>query len=150
MTSLLSGFRNRFILYPFFSKAPISMVLFSHVLWKIQFFFFSSPCATQSIVGVYFTALYRALAFTRKSLLDHTQRRATVGRSPLNKRSVRRRDLFLTTRNTHNRQASMPQVGKHIIYETIFPTHISFLFSILYLSLQLNFFFGAQHFPFNL
>ena len=36
------------------------------------------------IVGVYFTALYRALASSRTRLLDHTQRRATVGRIPLN------------------------------------------------------------------
>ena len=41
------------------------------------------PGATQPIVGVYFTALYRALASSRTSLLDHTQRRATVGRTPL-------------------------------------------------------------------
>ena len=42
------------------------------------------PGATQPIVGVYFTALYRALASSRTRLLDHTQRRATVGRTPLN------------------------------------------------------------------
>ena len=46
------------------------------------FFFF--PGATQPIVGVYFTALYRALASWRTRLLDHTQRRATVRRTPLN------------------------------------------------------------------
>jgi hypothetical protein len=40
--------------------------------------------------------------------LDHTQRRATVGRTPLNEWSGRRRDLYLTT---HNRHASMPPVG---------------------------------------
>ena len=39
---------------------------------------------TQTIVGVYFTTLYRALASSRMRLLDHTQRRATVGRTPLN------------------------------------------------------------------
>ena len=43
--------------------------------------------------------------------LDHIQRRATVGRTPLNEWSVRRRDLCLTTHNTHNRQTSMPRVG---------------------------------------
>jgi hypothetical protein len=42
------------------------------------------PGATQPIVGVYFTALYRALASSRTRLLDHIQRRATVGRTPLN------------------------------------------------------------------
>ena len=43
--------------------------------------------------------------------LDHTQRHATVGRTPLDERSARRRDLYLTTHDTHNRQVSMPPVG---------------------------------------
>jgi hypothetical protein len=50
-----------------------------------------SPCLpllpwryTQPIVGVYFTALCRAIASSRTRLLDHTQRRVTVGRTPLN------------------------------------------------------------------
>ena len=43
--------------------------------------------------------------------LDHTQRRSTVGRTLLDERSVRRRDLYLTTHDTHNRQISMPPVG---------------------------------------
>jgi len=43
--------------------------------------------------------------------LDHTQRRTTVGRTPLEERSARRRDLYLTTYDTHNRQISMPPVG---------------------------------------
>jgi hypothetical protein len=32
---------------------------------------------------------------------DHTQRRTTVGRTPLDERSARRRDLYLTTHDTH-------------------------------------------------
>jgi hypothetical protein len=43
--------------------------------------------------------------------LDHTQRRSTVGGTPLDERSARRRDLYLTTHDTHNRQISMPLVG---------------------------------------
>ena len=43
--------------------------------------------------------------------LDHTQRRSTVGRTPLAERSARRRDLYLTTHDTHNRKISMPPVG---------------------------------------
>ena len=43
--------------------------------------------------------------------LDHTQRRTTIGRTPLDEWSARRRDLYLTTHNTHNRQTSMPPVG---------------------------------------
>ena len=74
----------------------------------INFFF---PGATQPTVVVYFTALYRALASSRTRLLDHTERRATVGRTPLNEWSVRRRDLYLKTHNTQNRQTSMPPGG---------------------------------------
>jgi len=43
--------------------------------------------------------------------LDHTQRHTAVGRTPLDERSARRRDLYLTTHNTYNRQTSMPPVG---------------------------------------
>ena len=43
--------------------------------------------------------------------LDHTQRRSTIGRTPLDEWSARRRDLYLTTYDTHNRQISMPPVG---------------------------------------
>jgi hypothetical protein len=43
--------------------------------------------------------------------LDHTQRRTTVGRTPLDERSACRRDLYLTTHDTHNRQITMPLVG---------------------------------------
>jgi len=43
--------------------------------------------------------------------LDHTQRHTTVGRIPLEEWSARRRDLYLTTHDTHNRQISMPPVG---------------------------------------
>ena len=40
-----------------------------------------------------------------------TQRRTTVNRTPLYEWSSRRRDLYLTTHNTHNRHTSMPPVG---------------------------------------
>jgi len=50
-----------------------------------------------------------ASSFTR--FLDHTQRRTTVGRTPLDEWSARHRDLYLTTYNTHNRQTSMPPGG---------------------------------------
>ena len=43
--------------------------------------------------------------------LDHTQRRTTGGRTPLNELSARHRDLYLTTHDTHNRQISLPPVG---------------------------------------
>jgi hypothetical protein len=43
---------------------------------------------------------------------DHTERHTTVGRTPLDEGSARRRDLYLTTtHSTHNRETSMPPVG---------------------------------------
>ena len=43
-------------------------------------------------------------------LIDHTQRRTTVGRTPLDEWTARRRDLYLTTHITHDRQTSMSPV----------------------------------------
>ena len=43
--------------------------------------------------------------------LGHKQRRITFGRTYLEEWSARRRDLYLTTHNTHNRQTSMPPAG---------------------------------------
>jgi len=50
-----------------------------------------------------------ASSFTR--FLDHTQRRITVGRTPLDGWSARRRDLYMTAHNTHNRKTSMLAAG---------------------------------------
>jgi len=54
----------------------------------------------------------RASSFTR--FLDHTQRRTTLGRTPLDEWSARRRDLYLTTHNTHNRRTSVPRWDSNI------------------------------------
>jgi len=48
-----------------------------------------------------------ASSFTR--FLDHTQRRTTVGRTPLDGWSARCKGLYLTTHNTHNREISKPR-----------------------------------------
>ena len=74
-------------------------------------FFFLALQPPPPLGGLYFIALYRALASSFSRFLDHTQRRATIGRTPLDEWSVRRRDLYLTTHNTHNRQTSTPRVG---------------------------------------
>ena len=66
---------------------------------KWPYFFFSWRCDPKRVM---------ASSFLR--FLDHT-RRTTVGRTPLDKWSARRTDLYLTTQNTHNRQTSMPPVG---------------------------------------
>ena len=52
------------------------------MMGKFEIYFFH-PGSTQPIVGVYFTTLYPALSSSRTRFLDHTQRRATVGRTPL-------------------------------------------------------------------
>ena len=51
----------------------------------------------------------RTSSFTK--FLYHTQRRTTVGRTPLDEWSARRRDLYLTTHNTNNRRSSKTPVG---------------------------------------
>jgi hypothetical protein len=64
--------------------------------WYCLFF----PMAQQSLVG-------QGLPIIKASR-SHWFRHTTVGRTPLDEWSVRRRDLYLTTHNTHKRQASMP------------------------------------------
>jgi len=51
----------------------------------------------------------RASSFTR--FLNHIQRSTTAGRTPLDEWSALRRDLYLTTHSTHNRQTSVPPGG---------------------------------------
>ena len=51
----------------------------------------------------------RASSFTR--FLYHTQRRTSVGRTPLDEWTARRSHLYLITFNTHNRQTSMFPLG---------------------------------------
>jgi hypothetical protein len=63
-------------------------------------FFFSSSAAQRGLWPPRTTRFF-----------DHTQRRATVDRTPLDECSARRRNLYLITNNTHNRQTSMPPVG---------------------------------------
>ena len=46
----------------------------------------------------------RVMASSFLRFLDHTQRRTTFGITPVDEWSARRRDLYLTTHNTHNRQ----------------------------------------------
>jgi hypothetical protein len=62
-------------------------------------------------VWLYFHSPVAGLTSSFSRFLDHTQRRATVRRTPLDEWSIRRRDLYLPTHNTHNRQTSMPPVG---------------------------------------
>ena len=51
----------------------------------------------------------RTSSFTRS--VDHIQRHTAIGRTPLDEKSTRLRDLYLISHNTHNRETSMPPVG---------------------------------------
>ena len=53
----------------------------------------------------------QAMASSFMRFIYHTKQRTTVGRSPLDKRSARRRDLYLTAHSTHKRHPSMPPAG---------------------------------------
>jgi hypothetical protein len=50
----------------------------------------------------------RVMASSFLRFLDHTQRRNTFGRTPLQEWSACRRDLYLTAHNTHNRTFMPP------------------------------------------
>ena len=65
-----------------------------------------------SYVHIYiYIYIYIYMEHSFLMFLDHTQRRSTVSRTPLEEWSAGRRDLYLTTHDTHNRQISMPPVG---------------------------------------
>jgi len=44
-------------------------------------------------------------------IVEVSRSHATLATSPVVKSSTRRRDLYLTTHNTHNRQTSVPPTG---------------------------------------
>jgi hypothetical protein len=58
-----------------------------------------------------FTTHLRVLVSSFLRFLDHIQRHTIVCTTPLDEWSARRRDLYMTTHNTHNRQTSMPSAG---------------------------------------
>jgi len=88
----------------------------AHCVWQVvktPTIIFNNPVY---IFGATTPQWARASSFTR--FLDHTQRRTTLGRTPLDEWSARRRDSYLTSRNTHNRQTSMFPVGFEPIIST--------------------------------
>jgi len=109
--------------------SPISSVLYSRISESLRgiFVFQSKYLFYFESNGLHLSVFYcshhmaflfllwrcdpmRAMASSFLRFLDHTQRRTTVGRTPLDEWSARRRDLYLTTHDTHNRQISMPPV----------------------------------------
>ena len=53
----------------------------------------------------------QAMVSSLLRFLNHTQRHNALSRIPLDRRSARRRDLYLTTHSTHNRHTTMAPVG---------------------------------------
>jgi len=51
--------------------------------------------------------------FSFEASRSHSVTHAIIGRTPLDEWSARRRDLYLTTYNTHNRETSMPPTGSN-------------------------------------
>jgi len=81
-------------------RIPRKAFIINIITLSVNFYFFLWRCNPT-----------RVMASSFLMFLDHTQRRTTGGRTPLDEWSARRRDLYLTTHNTHNRQTSMPPVG---------------------------------------
>ena len=46
---------------------------------------------------------------------SHSIRHTTLGRMPLDEGSTRRKDLYLTTHNTHKRKTYLPPVGFKLV-----------------------------------
>jgi hypothetical protein len=70
---------------------------YPRVLAKVCFFLSRQPPVGQGLL-------------IREVSRSHSIRHTTVGRIPLDEWSDRRRDFYLTTHNTHNKQTSMPPV----------------------------------------
>ena len=90
-----------------------SVSSYMNSLYNIILHFFNT---TMLYFSLFFFFLWRcgptrAMASSFLRFLDHTQRHTTVGGTPLDEWSARRRDLYLTTHNNHNRQTFMPSVG---------------------------------------
>jgi hypothetical protein len=55
----------------------------------------------------------RTMASSSTRFLDHTPQRSTVGRTPLDEWLIRRRDLYLTSHNTHNKHPCPGGIRTH-------------------------------------
>jgi hypothetical protein len=109
VSSPLDHVRTRFVSFRFVSFRFVSFrfVSFRFVSFRfVSFRFAVLPSSTYS------QQVSRLFIFTWSH--SHT----TLGRTPLDEGSARRRDLYLTTHNTHKRQTSMPPVG----FELTIPT----------------------------
>jgi len=98
-----------FTSFPFCYSVP-----FSHSMRKC-YLMATSLCK----LGMIYFCVWRCdpARATASSLSTITLRHTTVSKNPLDQRSDRRRDLYLTTNNTHKGQTSMSPAG----FETAIP-----------------------------
>jgi len=107
-----------------YDKVTQILILLHAIVWKQVYKYIWKTASVHSSLLTVRTLLYNHYFFfcgaaTQRGswpphswgFLDHTRRRTTVGRTPLDEWSARRRHLYVTTHNTHNRQISMPPVG---------------------------------------
>jgi hypothetical protein len=99
--SQLLTFVIPFIWHAFGSRTIQQTIYYSDMSCRVFPAFCNvTPCR---ILFLYFLWLWspaRAMTSSSTKFLDHTQRRATVGRTPLDEWPARHRDLYLTTHNT--------------------------------------------------
>ena len=80
----------------------------------VQFLFFLRLASLQLLtvfIGGYCCKWVQAMTQTHTNTHTHTRIHNTLGRTPLDEGSARRRDLYLTTHNTQNRQTSRLPAG---------------------------------------
>jgi hypothetical protein len=96
---------DSFIRYPFATSYRHTMHLNTRDITRIPgpLFSFRSPSLFYLLVH----SRCRGFLFS----LDHTQTHTTVGRTPLDEGSARRRDLYLITQTLYKRQTSMSPGG---------------------------------------
>ena len=90
--------RNR----PYYHLLKYLLFLLKHPVCYNKISLLTVICNHSVIFSPWSNILKWATTSSLSRIHDHTQRRTTVGRTPLDERSARRRDLYLTTHNTHN------------------------------------------------
>jgi hypothetical protein len=108
------------------SNAKISHVIHSHQVFRVQFLSIYILNLQHAVIMLLIALIMFAVMiifFSNGSTAPWgprpphywgftiTLRHTTLGRTPLDEWPARRRDLYLTTHNTHKRQTSMPPAG---------------------------------------
>ena len=103
---------------PWKLMSEVKVNIFKLQIFSLEFILFDDTLSVLCRKFTYYLFVFlwrccptRVMTSSFLRFLDHTQRCTTVGRTPLDAWTARRRDLYLTTHNTVNRQTSMPPVG---------------------------------------